>query len=379
MAYIGNTNTTQAFIPAVDYFNGDGATVAFTLSRPVASVAQVQAVIENVPQNPGTAFTVSGNTITFDSAPPSGTSNIYVYYTSPITQVIQPGQGTVGTTQLGNITAINSTTTMALRTAGTTAVTIDASQNVGIGTSTMTSKLNIAGGITIGDYQNIGATSNSAGISLTGGSTTNNGGQINLRGGSFGTANAIEFIQGGTERMRIDSSGNVQIGTTSAIASARLSVQAATNALAIQCNNAASGQLFTNTSGTAAYNPILFYNNGTTFSLTGFIQSSGTSTIYSTSSDYRLKENVEPMVGALDKVAALKPVTYKWKADGSEGQGFIAHELQEVVPNCVTGEKDAVDEKGNPVYQGIDTSFLVATLTAAIQELKARIEVLEAK
>jgi hypothetical protein len=106
MAYIGNTNTTQGFTPAVDYFNGDGSTVAFTLSRPVASVAQVQAVIENVPQNPGTAFTVSGNTITFDSAPPSGTSNIYVYYTSPITQVIQPGQGTVGTAQLAPLTTL---------------------------------------------------------------------------------------------------------------------------------------------------------------------------------------------------------------------------------------------------------------------------------
>jgi hypothetical protein len=97
MAYIGNTNTTQGFIPAVDYFNGDGATVAFTLSRPVASVAQVQAVIENVPQAPGSAYTVSGQTITFDSAPPNGTGNIYVYYTSPITQVIQPSQGTVAT------------------------------------------------------------------------------------------------------------------------------------------------------------------------------------------------------------------------------------------------------------------------------------------
>ena len=100
MAYLGNTPTQQSFTPAVDFFSGNGSTVAFTLSRPVASVAQVQATIENVPQNPGTAFTVSGNTITFDGAPPSGTNNIYVYYTSPITQVIQPGQGTVGTAQI---------------------------------------------------------------------------------------------------------------------------------------------------------------------------------------------------------------------------------------------------------------------------------------
>jgi hypothetical protein len=100
MAFIGNTNTTQSFTPAIDYFSGNASTTAFTLSRPVASVAQVQAVVNNVAQNPSDAFTVSGNTITFTSAPSSGTNNIYVYYTSPITQVIAPGQGTVGTTSL---------------------------------------------------------------------------------------------------------------------------------------------------------------------------------------------------------------------------------------------------------------------------------------
>lgn len=100
MSYIGNTATQQAFSPAIDYFSGNGSATSFTLSRAVASVAQVQVVIENVPQNPTDAFTVSGNTITFTSAPPSGTNNIYVYYTSPITQLIQPGYGTVGQEQL---------------------------------------------------------------------------------------------------------------------------------------------------------------------------------------------------------------------------------------------------------------------------------------
>jgi hypothetical protein len=95
MAAIGNSPTQQAFTPAIDYFSGNGSTTAFTLSRPVASVAQVQVTIDNVAQNPSSAFTVSGNTITFTSAPLSGTNNIYVYYTSPITQVIAPSQGTV--------------------------------------------------------------------------------------------------------------------------------------------------------------------------------------------------------------------------------------------------------------------------------------------
>ena len=99
MSFIGNTPSQQAFTPAVDYFNGNASTVAFTLSRPVSTTAQVQVTIENVPQNPSSAFTVSGSTITFTSAPPSGTSNIYVQYTSPITTVIAPGQGTVGGVQ----------------------------------------------------------------------------------------------------------------------------------------------------------------------------------------------------------------------------------------------------------------------------------------
>ena len=118
----------------------------------------------------------------------------------------------------------------------------------------------------------------------------------------------------------------------------------------------------------------------------GSIAYTNTTTTYNTSSDYRLKENIEPMQNALDIVAQLNPVTYTWKADGSVGQGFIAHELQAIVPDCVTGEKDAIDEDGNPEYQGIDTSFLVATLVKAIQEqqatieaLTSRIETLEAK
>jgi hypothetical protein len=85
MPYIGNTVQNQGFSPAVDYFDGDGTTVTFTLSRPVASVAQLTAVIENVIQNPSTAFNVSGNEITFTSAPPAGTNNVWVEYTSLVT------------------------------------------------------------------------------------------------------------------------------------------------------------------------------------------------------------------------------------------------------------------------------------------------------
>jgi hypothetical protein len=111
---------------------------------------------------------------------------------------------------------------------------------------------------------------------------------------------------------------------------------------------------------------------------TGSITTNGTGTTYATSSDYRLKNTITPMTGALAKVALLKPCTYKWNSDGSNGEGFIAHELAEVVPDAVVGNKDGVDANGNPNYQGIDTSFLVATLTAAIQELNVKFEAYKA-
>jgi hypothetical protein len=80
------------------------------------------------------------------------------------------------------------------------------------------------------------------------------------------------------------------------------------------------------------------------------------------------------MTNGLERVSKLKPVTYTWKENGRVSEGFIAHELQDVVPDAVTGVKDQVDAEGNPMYQNIDPRMIVATLTAAIQELKAIVD-----
>ena len=95
MSYIGSTPTTQSFIEGTDYFNGDGSTTAFTLSRSVVSPNDIMAVVNNVVQQPNSAYTISGTTITFTSAPSSGTSNVYVRYMSTTTQSITPSQNTV--------------------------------------------------------------------------------------------------------------------------------------------------------------------------------------------------------------------------------------------------------------------------------------------
>jgi len=245
-----------------------------------------------------------------------------------------------------------------------TLVTTDAG-NVGIGTSSPASLLHLANAdpvITLQDTAGAGAVATI--FSGTNGSLV-----LSADPANAGGVTSLQFRVDGTECARIDSSGNLLVNTTSAIASAGY----------LQVSGATSTQNGIGIKATGSGTQFLagFYNSAST--VVGSINTNGTTTAYSTSSDYRLKENIAPMTGALAKVAALKPVTYKWKADGSDSQGFIAHELQAVVPDCVTGEKDAVDAEGNPQYQGIDTSFLVATLTAALQEAVAEINSLKAR
>jgi hypothetical protein len=248
----------------------------------------------------------------------------------------------------------------------------DASGNVGIGTSSPASTLSVVGpsnarAILAQAPSNISA----AYLTFRDDQGLENafvGNQARTSGGSvlvFGTTTSGNTSA--TERMRIDSSGRLLVGTTSAIAAsaANLQVTGNTSTPAFAFNRTDNGGI--------GY----FYRGGS--GPVGEISVTTTSTSYVTSSDYRLKHDIQPMTGALAKVAALKPCTYKWNADDSNGEGFIAHELQEVCPSAVTGEKDAVDAEGKPVYQGIDTSFVVPLLTAALQEAVAKIESLTAR
>jgi hypothetical protein len=112
----------------------------------------------------------------------------------------------------------------------------------------------------------------------------------------------------------------------------------------------------------------------------GSISVTASATAYNTSSDYRLKENIVPLTGAVDRINQLQVHRFNFIRDANTNvDGFIAHEAQAVVPECVTGTKDEVDENGDPVYQGIDQSKLVPLLTAALQEAVKRIEALEAQ
>ena len=262
------------------------------------------------------------------------------------------------------------------------------STGLGIGTTSVGNKLVVAQSVsstfgTAGTYIGIGDVENGSGSyrligfgyraastdeypAVIGYTETSNAG--NTKGALvFGTRD-VTTNTAPTERMRITSNGALRIACANQAAE-----PSATNS-GVQLFNTSGGSLFAG-SGTGTENQIIFFNlNG----IVGRIQTSGSATSFVTSSDYRLKENVEPITGAANRLLQLKPCRFNFIADANKTvDGFIAHEVQEVVPEAISGDKDAVDDKGDPDYQGIDQSKLVPLLTAALQEAVAEIKALK--
>ena len=204
-----------------------------------------------------------------------------------------------------------------------------------------------------------------------------NGLNINSAGG--GSAAPIVFKENGSEVARFDSSGNLLVGTTSLglydnTTGGGLEVVTSSNGAELGVANTASCAYF-NRMGSDG-DTVKFFNRGVTV---GTVQTTSSSTSYNTSSDHRLKENVTDITGATDRLKQLNPVRFNFIADADTTvDGFLAHEVQTVVPEAITGTHNEVDDDGNPVYQGIDQSKLVPLLVATIQELEARIAALEA-
>lgn len=250
--------------------------------------------------------------------------------------------------------------TIAFAEGGAEVARFDASGNLGVGTTSPAPAVSRRGFVLRGSSS--GAELIVQSTSATDG--TSDGMALVAAGTDCSIINRLNgfmtFNTNNTERARITSDGLLQVGTTTFNNGVINTVsRSGLWGLSIRDNAANTAMIqFVNSAGAQA----------------GSITISGTTTTYGSGSDYRLKDEIVPMTGALEKVQALKPVTWKWKGDGSGGQGFIAHELATVCPDAVVGEKDAVNEDGSIKPQMVDTSFLVATLTAAIQELKAIVD-----
>ena len=323
---------------------------------------------------------------------------------------------------LGDNTAIRfpANDTVTVETAGSERMRVTSAGNVGIGTSSPSTTLEVLASssgriwspasITELLVERAGSVSLTLSTNDVGASRLNFANEASEARGRIQYDNPSDqmiFDTSGTEAMRITSAGNVAIGTTNP--SAKLHVAGTSlftgDMIVSDLTPPTTGLVYNGTANTSAIqidssryiaiqqgesnnfwlskpsgysngNLAAFAVGGTTV---GTISTNGTITGYNTSSDYRLKDDIQPVTGASERLMALNPVNFAWLADGSRTDGFIAHEVQEVVPQAVTGEKDAVDEDGNPEYQGIDQSKLVPLLTAALQEAFQRIEALEAQ
>jgi hypothetical protein len=239
--------------------------------------------------------------------------------------------------------------------------------NVGIGTSSPNTKMTVSTGVNsstrtflVDNAHSGGSMYNAFGVYV--GATD----RLVTLSADYGDS-IMAFQTNGSERMRINSDGGIGINTTSSTAT--------TGGVSFKPSTLGRAEAYFSQSGTGNANLLLFYSGG---ALGGRINSNSTSTSYITTSDYRLKENVSYDFDATTRLKQLKPARFNFISNpDTTVDGFLAHEVQSVVPEAISGTHNEVDADGNPVYQGIDPSKLVPLLVKTIQELEARIVALE--
>ena len=292
--------------------------------------------------------------------------------------------------------------TIAFSNAATERLRIDSSGNVGIGTSSPVQKFNVDTGdmalscTTDGDGNDLGEfmfwnrthAGSGAGTSFVNDVASMQGKMVGTGNNSGGSLHFYTKSDGGskTERVRVNGGGDTCFNCTSSPTANGTGTgginQLVTSGDAYNLKHTVNGNTIMNmwqtgTGGCAA----LSFHKGNTQVFVGSITMSTSSTAYNTSSDYRLKTNVTYDWDATARLKQLRPARFEWIADGDDAvpvDGFLAHEVSDIVPEAITGTKDAVDEDGNIVAQSIDQSKLVPLLVKTIQELEARIAALEA-
>jgi hypothetical protein len=279
--------------------------------------------------------------------------------------------GTSGNTKLTE----KSNNGIEVGTNNTTRMTITSGGSVGIGTSspaaTTHSHSSSAGG------GHIRSSSSNLNNFIDIGTDSGGHGVINV-GTAGGTMN---FETAGTERMRITSGGRLLIGTTAQNAGYGNNNDGMTltkSGPTVFSNSASDYGLVLNKTSPQSGSTFYQVNFRSANTNVGGIFTNSSSTTYATTSDYRLKEAVVDMTGAIDRVKALAPKRFNFIADpDTTVDGFLAHEAQAVVPEAVTGTHNEVDENGDAVMQAIDQSKLVPLLSGALREAITKIETLE--
>ena len=444
MAYIGQgikQGTFKVLDTSGNTYNGSNTT--FSLGTQVGAAAQLIVSHDGVIQLPGTDYTLAsgGASITFSTAPASGASIFIIEISGAVGGTVTPSDNSVGITQLnvsdgssGQALTTNGSGTLSFASVGLAGIDDQSSSNddqltitdtavvinedsddvdfrvesngnanmlfvsggndvVGVGAegdlgSGLHVKVSDSGGSVSTNADNIVIEENgNCGITML--TATNGNGHIFF--GHSGDQdegfivydadnNRMRFGAGGSEMTRIGN-GFVSINTTSrlgtystGIVSIEADIGNTDQGLTIKNSNTHNSggehffQEFLNSSGNRA----------------GVISHTGaTTTAYTTSSDYRLKQSEELISDGITRLKQLKPYKFNWKSDasGPKVDGFFAHEVSNIVPESIIGKKDAVTEgdEPKPIYQGIDQAKLVPLLTAALQEAVAKIETLEAR
>ena len=447
MAFIGTPldtrNTFQSLVGK--RFNGDGSTTAFTLDVAPSSTLDLEVFVGNVRQDPNSAYTLSGTTLTFTGAPPSGTNNIYVVHQAKSVGTIDVPTGGVQPGSLASNVI-----------SGQTLVTLDnANDHVLINDATdgaLKKALIPAASFAGIDDQ---SSSNDDQLTITDTAVVINedSDDVDFRVESNGNANML-FVSGGNDVVGIGNEGDLGVGLHIKTSDTGGSVDAGADQLVLEANSdmgmtmlaATSGECFinfgdsgSNTIGQIRYHHStnhmqfnvnsaeafritsdrdlnfgsgqlqLLYDNSAATTTASWNRGSGQggntstalqfqhggstkgsigytdgSTSYNTSSDYRLKENVTYTFDATTRLKQLKPARFNFKVHKDESgnvtqtmDGFLAHEISSVVPEAVTGEKDAVDSNGEMIVQQLDQAKLIPLLVKTIQELEARVTTLE--
>ena len=357
--------TATTFEPDGDTSSGDNAAIGYTSAEGLILTGQ---------------GTTSDVTIKNDAdatvlSIPTGTTKVGIGLTNPTGQfAVSDG------TRIAEINPHSSGTFIGNRSNHDVLFQVNASEKMRIDTS---GKVGVGTSANLTGYVNLPESDYGEGFNwFSSGTAANRGGVGHYSYESriyYGSSDNLTFVDGGpsgTERMRIDASGNLLVGTTNTslgIGNTNTGFQVENNGtfLASRADQIA-GSLNRNNDGTI----LSVRRSGNEVGTLGVTSSS---TSYNTSSDYRLKENVSYTFDATTRLKQLKPARFNFIADSDNTvDGFLAHEVSSIVPEAITGTKDQVNSDGDPIYQVIDQSKLVPLLVKTIQELEARITALEA-